>query len=190
MPRTHLDSLLELASENEGLVTTRLAEGAGISRRTLAGMVERGRLQRVARGVYRLAHSLPGPLSPYREAVLWAQSHSGPNVALSHETALAIFGLTDANPSKIHLTIPLQTRLRRQRPVRIAIHRAKLDGSDIVDHEGLPVTTVPRTVVDLARSGNLRFARDALVQARREGYISERESRKLASELKKLAHEA
>ena len=185
MPQSHLDALLELASENEGLVTTRSAADVGISRRTLAGMVERGRLERISRGVYRLVHSHPDPLSPYREAILWARSHRGPRVALSHETALAVLGLTDANPSKIHLTAPPQARLRRQRPPGIAIHRAALDDRDVIEYEGLPVTSVPRTVLDLARSGNMRFASDAIAQARREGYITETESRRLTNELKK-----
>jgi hypothetical protein len=50
----------------------------------------------------------------------------------------------------------------------------------------LPVTSVPRTVLDLARSGNLRFAADAVVQARREGFITEIESRRLTKALRKL----
>lgn len=190
MPKTHLDSLLELASEHDGLVTTQLAAQAGITRRTLAGMVERGRLERVSRGVYRLAHLLPSPLSSYREAILWAQSHSGPRVALSYETALVVLGLTDANPSKIHLTIPQGARLRRQRPARVVIHQAKLDEKDVIEHEGLPVTSVQRAVLDLARGGNMRFAQDALVQAHSEGYITEADVRRLSSEMKKLTHEA
>ena len=186
MPQSHLDALLELAAANEGLVATRSAAEVGISRRTLAGMVERGRLERVSRGVYRLVHSNHDLLSPYREAILWAQSHRGPRVALSHETALAVLGLTDANPSTIQLTVPPHARLRRSAPARIAIHRAILDSSDVIEHEGLPVTSVPRTVLDLARSGNLRFAADAVVQARREGFITEIQSRQLIKELKNL----
>jgi len=186
VPQSHLDALLELAAENEGLVTTRSAAEAGISRRTLAGMAERGRLERISRGVYRLVHSHRDSLSPYREAILWAQSHRGPRVALSHETALAVLGLTDANPATIQLTVPPHARLRRTAPARIVIHRAILDSSDVIEHEGLPVTSVPRTVLDLARSGNLRFAADAVVQARHEGFISEIESRRLTKELKNV----
>lgn len=186
MPKSHLDALLELAAENEGLVTTRSAADAGISRRTLTGMVERGRLERLSRGVYRLAHSHRDPLAPYREAILWAQSHRGPRAALSHETALAVLGLTDANPSTIHLTVPPRARLRRSAPARIEIHRATLESNDVIEHEGIPVTSVPRTVLDLARSGSLRFAADAVVEARREGFITEIQRRQLTKELKNL----
>lgn len=186
MAQTRLDALLGLASENDGFVTTEAAATAGISRRALTGMVERGRLERIARGVYRLVHSASSPLSPYREAILWAQSHRGPRVALSHETALAVLGLTDTNPSTIQLTVPPHARLRRERPTRITIHRAPLARDDIIEHEGLPVTSVSRTVIDLAQRGSFRFAHDAIVQARREGYISDAESRRLTSELEKL----
>jgi predicted transcriptional regulator of viral defense system len=190
MPINHFSALLELAAENEGLVTTQLAASAGISRRTLVGMIERGRLERVSRGVYRLVHSQRDSLAPYREAVLWAQAHRGPKVALSHETALVILGLTDANPSSIQLTVPPQARLRRQHPTQIVIHRAILEKCDIIEHEGLPVTSVPRTVVDLAQSGNFRFAGDAITQGRREGYITENESRQLIAELERLTNGA
>jgi len=189
MPTTNLEPLFELASEHDGLVTTKLAAEAGISRRALAGMVARGWLERTGRGVYRVNHMVPGPLSSVREAILWAQSHSGPRVALSHESALVVFGLTDANPSKIHLTIPQGARLRRQVPARIEIHRAKLDDSDVVKHEGIPVTSVSRTVLDLVSAGNMRFARDAIAQARREGYISEDETRRLSANVETLTHE-
>ncbi len=189
MPKNHLDSLLELVSEHDGFLTTKLAAESGITRRTLAGMVARRRLERVSRGVYRLPHQVPGPLSSYREAILWAQSHSGPQVALSHETALVIFGLTDANPSKIHLTIPQGSRLRRQRPARVAIHWARLEKGDVIEHEGLPVTSVLRTVLDLAGAGNMRFARDAIIQARREGYIAQADVRRMKIALEKLARD-
>jgi predicted transcriptional regulator of viral defense system len=171
-------------------VTTRSAAGIGITRRTLAGMVDRDRLEHVLRGVYRVAHSHRGSLAPYREVILWAQAHRGPCVALSHETALVILSLTDANPSKIELTVPLHARFRRQHPAQIVIHRAVLDGRDIIEHEGLPVTSVSRTVVDIARSGNLRFAGDAIMQGHRDGYITESESHRLTNELERLAHDA
>jgi hypothetical protein len=65
-----------------------------------------------------------------------------------------------------------------------------LDSRDIMEHEGLPVTSIRRTILDLAKDGNLRFAGDALSQARREGYITEGEHRRLAAELRKATHEA
>jgi len=190
MPGTHLDVLLELASEAGGLVTTRSAFERGISRRALAGMVQRGLIEHVSRGVYRLAHSQADSLGSYREVILWAQSHRGPRVALSHETALAILALTDANPSRIHLTVPSDVRFRRRPLERVELHRALVEDADIIEHEGLPVTSVSRTIIDVARSGNMRFAGDAIVQGRREGYITERESRRLIAELEKIAHGA
>jgi hypothetical protein len=48
-----------------------------------------------------IAHYPVGKFAQYREAVLWAQASHGPEqIALSHETALLIFGLSDANSRK------------------------------------------------------------------------------------------
>jgi predicted transcriptional regulator of viral defense system len=60
-------------------------------------------------------------------------------VALSHETALAVYGISDVNPSRVYITVPKQARLRRQKPKWIVIHREELTAGQITVHEGLPV---------------------------------------------------
>jgi predicted transcriptional regulator of viral defense system len=61
------------------------------------------------------------------EAVLWAKADDGPqNIALSHATALAVYGVSDANPAFVHITIPRNARLRRVRPKWVEIHHADL----------------------------------------------------------------
>lgn len=188
MPRTFIDPLIELATDHGGYVTTALAEQAGISRRALLGMVERGLLERVSRGVYRLRHAMPSRLAPFQEAVHWASSHRGPRCAISHDSALVVFGLTDANPSSVHLTIAKSSRFRREPPNRLIIHRADLSPDDVAEVDGLPVTTVPRTVVDLAEAGSLRFAREALTKARKEGHINGGEAAKLLVKIDDIVH--
>ncbi len=185
---SNLFALLELASEAGGLITTHAALERGISRRALAGMTQRGLIEHVSRGVYRLVHSQADPFASYRTVIMWAQAHRGPRVALSHETALTILALSDANPSQIHLTIPSDVRFRRHLPTRVTIHRAPLDDKDVMEHEGLQLTSFSRTVIDVARSGNMRFAGDAIIQGRREGYITERESKRLTAELEQILH--
>jgi predicted transcriptional regulator of viral defense system len=50
-------------------------------------------------------------------------NHHGPErIALSHDTALLIYGISDLNPSRVHLTVPKSVRLRRARPEWITIH--------------------------------------------------------------------
>jgi Transcriptional regulator, AbiEi antitoxin len=81
MLRSRFDELLALAGENDGLVTASQARAIGIVGSVLARSAQRGKLKRVARGVYRIPHYPADRLSQYREAVSWARaSHEPENV--------------------------------------------------------------------------------------------------------------
>lgn len=181
MPRSRFDELAALAEENDGLVTADQARQAGFTDSVLARLVQRGRIERTARGVYRIPYLTPGRFAQYREAVLWATANRGPeNVALSHSTALAIYGISDANPRLIHLTVPKSARLRRQKPKGVILHREDLTPEDVSIHEGIPLTTISRTVADLLSSGaRLDLVRQAISGARREGYVRDAEAKRL-----------
>lgn len=180
-----MDELLPLAEQNDGLVTAAQARALGIKDSVLARLTQRGKLERVARGVYRIPYFPADPLSQYREAVLWARASHGPEqVALSHETALGVYGISDVNPAHVHLTVPKRARLRRQKPKWIVIHRSDLLSRDVTTHEGLPVTTVAKSVMDVMETtGRLGLARQAIKDARKEGYISAAESQRLTRQL-------
>ena len=181
MPRSRFDELFSLAEENDGLVTADHARRAGFTDSVLARLVQRGRIERTSRGVYRIPYVTPGRFSQYREAVLWAQANRGPQtVAISHATALAVYAISDANPALIHLTVPKAARLRRDKPKGILIHRDDIAPEDITMHEGIPVTTLARTVSDLLNSSErIDLIRQAIADARREGFIGDSEARRL-----------
>ena len=189
--RSRMDELLPLAEQNDGLVTAAQARALGIKDSVLARLTERGKLERVARGVYRIPYFPADPLSQYREAVLWARASHGPEqVAISHETALGVYGISDVNPAHVHLTVSKQARVRRQKPKWIVIHRSDLPPSDVTTHEGLPVTTVAKSIMDvMATTGRLGLARQALKDARKEGYISAAELQRLNRQLGRYAHD-
>lgn len=192
MPPSRIHELLALAEENDGLVTASQARAVGIVDSVLARMTRRGKLERVARGVYRIPYYPSDRLSQYREAILWARASHGPeSVALSHETALGVYGISDVNPSRVHLTVPKSARLRRRKPKWIVIHRGTLSPSDITTHEALPVTTVAKSVVDVMEAtGKSGLARQAIKDARKEGYISAAELNRLTRQLNQHAHGA
>ncbi len=181
MPRSRFDELASLAGEYDGLLTAEQAREAGFTDSVLARLVQRGRIERTARGVYRVPYFSPGRFSQYREAVLWAKASRGPSeAALSHTTALAVYGISDANPSLIHLTVPRSARLRRQMPKGVVLHREDLAPDDVAVEEGIPLTTISRTVVDLLHSGGrIDLIRQAISDARREGLIRDREAKEL-----------
>jgi predicted transcriptional regulator of viral defense system len=192
MPSSRFDELVALAEDNDGLVTADQARAEGFADSVLARLVQRGRILRIARGVYRIPYLSPGRFSQYQETVLWAKANRGPDpVAISHATALVVYGISDANPASIHLTVPTSARLRRRTPKGVIVHHGDLSADDISIHEGLPVTTVEKTIADLLESGGrIDLLKQAISDARREGYISDaaaaRLRRRIESHLKSL----
>jgi predicted transcriptional regulator of viral defense system len=188
--RSRIEELLPLAEQNDGLVTAAQARALGIADSVLARLTQRAKLERVARGVYRIPYFPADRLSQYREAVLWARASHGPEqVALSHETALSVYGISDVNPARVHLTVPKNARLRRRKPKWIVIHHGELPPTDVTTHEGLPVTTVAKSVLDVMETtGRSGLARQAIKDARKEGFISAAELRRLTRQLNQYVH--
>jgi predicted transcriptional regulator of viral defense system len=69
------DTLRELAAEQEGFFTARAAEEAGVPRVLVVQLAHRGRLTRVAQGLYRFQNWPTTRLQQYHEAVLWPRAH-------------------------------------------------------------------------------------------------------------------
>jgi predicted transcriptional regulator of viral defense system len=179
MAKTRLpnhQSLYETAEPQAGYFTTAQARAAGFSRPLLAYQTKAGRFLHVAHGLYRLAQF---PHSPFEDLfVAWLRA--GPDAVISHESALAVYGLSDHLPSWTHLIIP-RTASRRRTGLRLHTHQ--LQGSEITHREGLPLTTVPRTLADISAAG---LAEEQVVQAIREalqrGLTRAKELRQYASE--------
>jgi predicted transcriptional regulator of viral defense system len=181
VPRSRFDELVLLAEEKDGLVTADEARKAGFTDSVLARLAQRGRIERTSRGVYRIPWLTPGSFSQYREAVLWAMANRGPDrVAISPSTALAVYKISDANPNMIHLTVPKAARLRREKPKGVILHREDITPEDITVHDGIPLTTIGKTVADLLSAGSrIDLVRQAISDARREGFIQDAEARQL-----------
>jgi very-short-patch-repair endonuclease len=72
----------------------------------------------------------------------------GPGAALSHRDAAVMWDLRQSNSAVIDVTVPSQNGRRRP---GIRIHRsARLRSDEVTVHRGIPVTTVARTLLDLA----------------------------------------
>ena len=190
MPRTRMDELYALAEEHDGLLVSKDARALGIQDSVLVRLAQRGRLERMSRGVYRIAHFPADRLSQYREAVLWAQASQGPErIALSHETALLLYGISDVNPARVNLTVPMSARLRREHPEWITIHRADLTPEEISQHEGMPVTSVERSVMDvLSTTHRADIAQKAIADALREGLLSAAQASGLRKRVSRSTH--
>ena len=90
--------IIELASQNNGIVTAAMISSAGISRGSLKYLADTGRLDQVSRGVYTL------PEVWEDEFVSIQERYKRGVFAL--DTALFLHDLTDRTPHKFHMAFP------------------------------------------------------------------------------------
>lgn len=154
-PSSDHDSLYHIAEAQAGYFTARQARSAGFTPSLLAYHANVGQFERIERGLYRLNRF---PASPY-EDLFAASLHVGPHAVVSHDSALALYELTDIMPAEIHLTVP---RSSSRRHPGLRLHTNKLEESDIAQYNGLRVTSVTRTILDAAVSG---LADELIVEA-------------------------
>lgn len=174
------DQLLERAVEQHGYVTTRDARDLGIDPTQLRLMAARGRLERVARGVYRVPVLPRTEHDELAEAVAWTLGRG----VVSHESALVLHGLSDVNPSRIQLTVPRDNHPRAAGGELYRLHRRRLKPEDVTERDDLPVTTVSRTIRDcLAAGTDPAQLRQALNQAVADGLVRPREVDTLRDEI-------
>jgi very-short-patch-repair endonuclease len=161
--RSHA-AVAELARRQYGLVTYRQLRRLGFS----SGMIGRSskalRLHRVHRGVYSLGHAV---LSD-RGRCLAAAMASGPGAVVSHQAAGWLWSLLPTCPKIIAVTVPRHGGRR----AGVELHHS----STLVPEEHgrfgpIPVTALPRTLLDLAATTSPRLTWSAIDRAERRGVI-------------------
>jgi hypothetical protein len=131
--------LAELAARQHGVVTTKQLDmsGPAITKRVRAGT-----LHRVHRGVYAVGHERLSEKGAFMAATLAA----GKGAALCGLSAAVYWQAWRRKVPEIHVLVP---REHRQHP-GFRVHTTRqLHPSDITEHDGIPVTTMARTLVDL-----------------------------------------
>jgi very-short-patch-repair endonuclease len=112
------------------------------------------RLCPVHRGVYTIGHRLLTKHGHWMAAVLAC----GPEAVVSYHAAAALWRIRGG--TRIEVTAPGSKR----RP-GIKLHRADLPADETTTHDGIPTTTVPRTLLDLSAVVQRSELRSALRQA-------------------------
>jgi very-short-patch-repair endonuclease len=97
---------------------------------------------------------------------------SGDLSVLSHRSAAALWGLLPVGSGPIDVTIPLGGS-RRRHGITVHVTR-RTDLPYMTEFEGIPCTTVARTIVDVAAVANERLLRRALDQAQFLGRFDRR----------------
>ena len=163
-----LPALQRLAYAQDGLFTTRQAQGCEISMQLLAHHARSGRFERVRRGLYRLPGYPAGEHEQIRAAWLTVGTH---RAVVSHESALGLHGLSSAPPATVHLLVAREHRGLRP-PAAVTLHTATkaIPASDITTRQGMRVTVPARAIVEAASSGaRAREVRAAIALALRQG---------------------
>lgn len=124
------------------MVTTEEMRGAGISRDVVARQARDGVLVRQHQGVYLVGRTKPSPA----ERDLAAVKACGAGAVLSHRSAAARWGILRRHTGPVEITARTQRRRRRG----LIPHQADLDPQDVTTKDGIPITTLARTLVDLA----------------------------------------
>jgi predicted transcriptional regulator of viral defense system len=161
MPRIYpdrLDTLVAIGEGQDGYFTTEQARDAGLSLHALISLEHAGHLEREQYGLYRLARWPSSNRPGLWRAFLWA-TRINPHAAFSHRTALELHGVSDINPSKIDVTFPPAMRVSSSKPPAVLVHRRDLPEGSVEERDGLRVTTLYRTLLDLATDG---LSRDAV----------------------------
>jgi hypothetical protein len=155
-----------LATRQHGVVATWQLAALGYGRNAVAKAAMVGRLHRVHRGVYVVG----------QRGITWhgrcmaAVLASYPSVA-SHLSAAWIWGLLRSRPETIHLTSRRTRRAKRT----FVTHTADLARADMTRRDGIPVTSLSRTILDVAVTSRPRTVRRHLQVANDEKLLDLRE---------------
>lgn len=135
--------LARIAIRQHGVFSREQACAAGVARRTLYYWIASGRWDEVHPGVYKVG----GAPSSWHQSLMATILAWGPSTAASHRAAAALRSIAGFEPGIIELVVP---RVRR-RQVPGIVHRPRdVLPSDLTRVGAIPVTTVTRTLIDLA----------------------------------------
>jgi hypothetical protein len=155
------EAIAALAQRQNGVISRAQLLDAGVGSTTISRWLAVARLHRIHPGVYALGHtalSLDGRL-------IAALLYGGEEAVLSHTTAAWAWSLLDAQPTRIHITVPG----RLSSLSAVCVHHSR----EVVatDCRGFRVTLVARTLVDLAWMVTPRQLRRVLAEADYQGLL-------------------
>ena len=140
--RTVEEKLARMAGGQHGIATRAQALPAGISDDEIRHRLRTGALISEFPGVYRVGHRAPSVEATYMAAVLAC----GPGALLCGRAAAHLWRLVKGAPPA-----PEVLTLTERRLPGVVTHRVRANGSNNGSKvRGIPVTSVPRTLVDLA----------------------------------------
>ncbi len=132
--------------EQAGYFSAAQAHELGYSYSAQAYHVQAGTWIRIDRGLFRLAEWVPDVHDDLARWTLWSKGRA----VVSHETALGVHGIGEFESPRIHLTVPRGFRMRDR---ALVLHFAELPAEDVEQRRGFVITTVSRSLIDVAAAG-------------------------------------
>ena len=172
--------LMKKALEQGGFFTADQAIKLGFSQKNHHYYVKRGLWEKVIRGIYRFI-PIESEQSEYWLWYLWSINRSkAPQAIFSHETALLMYGLSDLNPEKIHITVPKKFRKGTDIPKILFLHKFNFAEKDFKTINGLRVTTILKTLIDIIDEERVsdEFIEQATKEVLSKGLLSKADVKK------------
>jgi very-short-patch-repair endonuclease/predicted transcriptional regulator of viral defense system len=156
-------AIAEVAAQQYGVIARAQLAALGLGPGAIDHRLRSGRLHRLHRGVYVVGHAALVPLAPELAGVL----AGGPDAVLSHQSAAALWHLRPPHGGEVHVTI---RRGGAQSRPGLRVHRTRsLGAEDLRMCRRIPVTSPPRTIVDLADTISERDLARAIAEAEIRG---------------------
>lgn len=178
---TFRTQLREYAQDQYGYVTTRDAQDLGIPGVELRKLAQRGALQKVGFGLYRVPDMRPTDLDQFAEAVFLV----GADAYLTHDAVLAMHHLALVNPPQIRVGTP--HRVRAALPKFVKVIQQRLPDEDITAYEGIRSATVARALLDCRGLVMDERLDHAVNQAQLEGFLTTEEAARIHQALQRPA---
>ncbi|WP_432548639.1 type IV toxin-antitoxin system AbiEi family antitoxin domain-containing protein [Kineococcus sp. SYSU DK004] len=152
-----LGRLGDLAMDQWGLFTSSQARQEGLTPQQLARLTKTGALERLAHGIYRVVGA---PIQPHDELrAAWLalapkitvqqRLESGPTEVVSHRSAADLHDLGDLDADELEFTVKVRKQTRNP---QVRFHKGEFDSLEWTIVDGLPVTSITRTIEDLAKA--------------------------------------
>lgn len=144
-----------IAARQHEIVSLADLRAAGMTRQQIKTRVARATLHRIHVGVYAVGSGRLTGRSRWMAGVV----AGGEGAVLALGSAAALWGIGPAVISPVHVVV---ARKRRDRP-GLRFHRHRLGPGDVTVRDGIPVTSVPRTLSDLPKPLRARAESRAVV---------------------------
>lgn len=158
-PSVRFDAPAQLATGQQGVISLAQLVALGLTPRAVQKRASCGRLYRVHRAVYSI---VPPSLLSKKGRFMAAVLACGDGAVLSHRSAADLHGLRAARRARIDVTVPGRSRSIFK---GLDVHRSSmLTAADVTIVDGIPCTTIARTLLDLAAAVDRRSLQRALEQ--------------------------